>query len=385
MKTSAGKAMRPPFQCQRFLAALALSVVLAGTVAATEYAAVMPRAAQTLLLDITAAGDRAVVAGARGHILYSDDNGSSWQQARVPTTQMLTGVHFVDSKHGWAVGHDGIIVVSDDGGANWRIQRDGIAVQQQTNVELREEAYQQTRALEQAISSADEANLAALQLQLDDAVMDLEDADLALEEAVFTSPLMDVWFQDQQRGWAVGAFGTLLATTDGGQRWISQSGLVDNTDEFHLNTVTGDTAGRVFIAGEGGVMYRSLDSGKTWESLEPVYEGSWFGVVYSEPHNALLVFGLRGNLYRSTDFGSSWHSVAGDNTISLAGGNAASDGAVVLVGGVGTVLQSRDGGLSFHGSKLPDRLSLSSAIPRGGRLILVGQGGIKTREDSDDE
>jgi photosystem II stability/assembly factor-like uncharacterized protein len=376
--------MYPKLQCDRLLAALALSTVLAGAVAATEYAPVMPRAAQTLLLDIAAAGDRAVVAGARGHILYSDDNGSSWRQARVPTTQMLTGVHFVDSGHGWAVGHDGIIIVSDDGGANWRIQRDGIAVQQQANVELREEAYQQTRALEQAITIANETDRGALQQQREDAVMDLEDADLALEEAVFTSPLMDVWFQDRQRGWAVGAFGTLLATTDGGQHWISQSELVDNPDEFHLNTVTGDLAGRVFIAGEGGVMYRSLDSGKTWESLEPVYEGSWFGAVYSEPHSALLVFGLRGNLYRSIDFGSSWNSVAGDNTISLAGGSAASDGTVVLVGGVGTVLQSRDGGLSFQGSKLPDRLGLSSAMQGDDRLILVGQGGAKTVEDSDD-
>ena len=278
--------MHPRTQCRRFLAALACSAVLAGAVAATEYAPLMPRAAQALLLDIAAAGNRAVVAGARGHILYSDDDGSSWQQAKVPTAQMLTGIHFVDSRHGWAVGHDGIIVASDDGGANWRVQRDGIAVQQQTNIELREEARQRTRELERAIATDDAVDRATVQQQLEDAVMDLEDAELALQEAVFTSPLMDVWFLDQRHGWAVGAFGTLLATADGGQHWKSQSGLVNNPDEFHLNTVTGDSTGRVFIAGEGGVMYRSLDSGKTWESLKPVYEGSWFGAIYSKPHNA---------------------------------------------------------------------------------------------------
>ncbi len=71
-------------------------------------------------------------------------------------------------------------------------------------------------------------------------------------------PLMDVWFLDQNRGWAVGAFGTLLTTDDGGQHWVGQPALVDNPDEFHLNSITGDGANRVFIAGEGGLMYRSL-------------------------------------------------------------------------------------------------------------------------------
>ncbi len=92
--------------------------------------------------------------------------------------------------------------------------------------------------------------------------MDLEDADLALEEAVFTSPLMDVWFQDVNRGWAVGAFGTLVATVDGGQHWVNREKELDNPDEFHLNAITGDGKGRVFIAGEGGVMFRSLDGGR---------------------------------------------------------------------------------------------------------------------------
>lgn len=372
-------------QLIRTLLALPLLAAVSGLVAATEFAPIQPLASRSLLLDISAAGSRAVVAGARGHILYSDDGGNNWLQARVPTTQMLTGIHFIDGQLGWAVGHDGIIVVSDDGGENWRVQRDGIAAQQQTNLQLREQAHQQIKALEQAMVSANEVEMPELEIQLEDAVMDLEDADLALEEAVFTSPLMDVWFQDAQRGWAVGAFGSLQATTDGGQHWSSQAALLNNPDEFHLNTITGDSKGRVFIAGEGGVMYRSLDSGQTWETLEPFYEGSWFGTVYSAQHDALLVFGLRGNLYLSHDFGSSWQVVPGDNTITLAGGSASADGTIVLVGAVGTLLQSSDGGRSFDSSKMPDRLSLSSAIKSDSGLILVGQGGIKTREDGASE
>ncbi len=59
-------------------------------------------------------------------------------------------------RRGWAVGHDGLILVSDDGGENWRIQRDGLAVQHQTNLELRETAHRQFEELEQRLELAEE-------------------------------------------------------------------------------------------------------------------------------------------------------------------------------------------------------------------------------------
>ncbi len=376
--------MHPGYRIVTLLITLPFLAVIAGQSIATEYAPIMPLASRSLLLDIAGAGDRAITVGERGHILYSDDSGTSWQQARVPTTQMLTGVYFINQQRGWAVGHDGLILVSDDGGENWRIQRDGLAVQEQANLELRERAHRQIKELDQALESAGEEARPELELQREDAVMDLEDADLALEEPVFTSPLMDVWFLDQNRGWAVGAFGTLLTTDDGGQHWVGQPALVDNPDEFHLNTITGDGENRVFIAGEGGLMYRSGDGGDSWEALEPFYEGSWFGLVYSAPHDTLLVFGLQGNLYRSSDFGDTWEAVPGDSRVALAGGSASVEGNIVLVGGVGTVLRSQDGGLSFQRDMMPDRLSLSAAMQSDGQLILIGQGGARVLEEGND-
>ena len=354
--------------------------------AATSYAPVMPLAPRSLLLDLSLAGKRVLVAGEYGHILYSDDRGESWQQSRVPTTQMLTGIYFADENRGWAVGHDGLILVSDDGGLNWRVQRDGLAAQQQTNLELREQAHADIARLERLL--ADNTGLPddereELELALEDARFDLEDADLALEEDVFTSPLMDVWFIDAQRGWAVGAFGAFLTTRNGGKTWTSVADQIENPDEFHLNAITGDSQGRVFIAGEGGIMYRSLDGGDSWETLEPFYEGSWFGTVHSERSDILLVFGLRGTLYRSNDFGDSWEAVIDDNQVTLAGGAAGESGRVVLVGGVGTMLISDNGGESFRLARLEDRLSLVTALFAGDRLVLAGQGGVKIREVDD--
>jgi photosystem II stability/assembly factor-like uncharacterized protein len=383
--------MTPKYPLLALMVMLCLPASYAGQVHARDAAPVMPLAHKALLLDIAAAGERVLVAGEHGIILYSDDDGAHWQQAVVPTHHMLTAIHFVDRQRGWAVGHDGLIFASDDGGQNWRIQRDGLVIQHQTNLEIREAAHRRMEELQQRLATLDDASDEAndakkeqLEIDLDDARIELEDAELTLQEPVFTSPLMDVWFQDANAGWAVGAFSTLVVTTDGGQHWVNSDSVLDNPDQFHLNTVTGDGKGRVFVAGEGGVMFRSLDGGQSWESLEPFYDGSWFGAVYDARHDALLVFGLRGHLYRSTDFGSSWEPVATGNSNTLAGGNSSAEGGIVLAGGDGTVLQSADGGQTFRKNSLQDHLNLGSGLGRNGKLILVGQGGVKTVADGTD-
>ncbi|MCB1705350.1 MAG: hypothetical protein KDI17_10835 [Halioglobus sp.] len=369
--------MFPNYPVVALLALLIATLPPTAPVHAQAAAPIMPLAHKALLLDVATAGPRLVVAGEHGIVLYSDDNGDHWEQALVPTARMLTAVHFVDARKGWGVGHDGLVLVSADGGQNWRVQRDGLAMQHQLNLEQRENAHQRVEELELQLASADEADRAAIEADLEEAQFDLEDAELTLEEPVFTSPLLDVWFQDSSLGWAVGAFGTFIATADGGRHWVSRDSELDNPDELHLNAVTGDGRGRVFIVGEGGLMFRSLDSGHSWEPLQPFYDGSWFGAVYDPHYDALLVFGLRGNLYRSTDFGDTWAAVATGNSNTLAGGNWSADG-IVVVGGDGTVLHSTDGGQGFRKLSLRDHLALSSGIARGGELILVGQGGVKT-------
>jgi photosystem II stability/assembly factor-like uncharacterized protein len=342
-----------------------------------RFAPIMPRASQSLLLDVTNTGSRLVAVGERGHILFSDDNGQSWQQARVPSVQMLTSVFFANNRHGWAAGHDGIVLVTDDGGESWRTQRDGIAAQQQINLELRESAHQDIERLEQALSAATAEQAKELEIALEDAELDLEDADLALAEPPFASPLMDIWFQDRQQGWAVGAFGTLLVTRNGGRSWDSAPDMLNNPEELHLNAVSGDGRGRVFIAGESGIMFRSLDGGVQWERLESPYDGSWFGGLYSAAEDALLVFGLQGQLYRSGDFGQTWSSPGGAIDVTLAGGSSGPGREFLIVGASGTVLQSADGGRTFSQKNLPQRLSLSGGVRAGDSLVLVGQGGIR--------
>lgn len=297
------------------------------TDSATDYSIESPKAVSALLLDIAHAGKRLVAVGDRGHILYSDDNGKVWTQAKVPTRQMLTAVFFVDDKHGWAVGHDAQILASEDGGATW--------VQQFSDLEREEGA-----------------------------------------------PFLDVWFKDQNTGFVVGAYGALFATTDGGKTWEDVSDRMDNPDGYHLNAIAEVKDSGLFAVGEMGSMFRSTDWGQTWETIKGPYEGSLFGVLGTNQPGTLLAYGLRGNLFRSSDFGSTWQPITvkserGSLEFGLSGGALLKDGSLVVVGHGGSVLKSTDNGLTFSLINRPDRLSLAGVTADdNGNLILVGQGGV---------
>ncbi|WP_439899949.1 WD40/YVTN/BNR-like repeat-containing protein [Pseudomonas gingeri] len=307
------------------LAALSAPVFAAEAGAGDSvYSIESSKSVKGLLLDVVHAGARLVAVGDRGHILYSDDQGNSWTQAKVPTRQMLTAVYFVDDKHGWAVGHDAQILASSDGGATWSKQFE----------DLKREA-----------------------------------------------PLLDVWFKDLDTGFAVGAYGALLETTDGGQHWEDVSDRLDNEDQYHLNAIAAVKDSGLFVVGEQGSMFRSGDWGQTWERLDGPYQGSLFGVIGTAQPATLLAYGLRGNLYRSSDFGTSWEPVElkaarGALEFGLSGGSLQADGSLVIVGNGGSVIRSTDDGVTFSVFNRPDRISLSAVTAAGnGNLILVGQGG----------
>jgi photosystem II stability/assembly factor-like uncharacterized protein len=304
-----------------FAAPLPLQAADAATITSIE----SPKAVTSLLLDIAHAGKRLVAVGDRGHILFSEDAGRNWVQARVPSRQLLTAVYFVDDKHGWAVGHDAQILASDDGGANWELQHE-----------------------------------------------DLE------REA----PLLDIWFRDTSTGYAVGAYGALLETSDGGKTWNDVSDRLDNEDGYHLNGITAVKDAGLFVVGEAGSMFRSADWGQTWEKVQGPYEGTLFGALGTASANTLVAYGLRGNLFRSTDFGKSWQQIkllseSGPLEFGLANGSLLKDGTLVIVGHGGSVLTSKDAGRAFTVVNRADRASLAGATDdAAGTLVLVGQGGV---------
>ena len=276
-----------------------------------------PLAPKSLLLDSAVAGRRVVTAGQRGHILVSDDNGASWKQTQVPTRALLTAVHMHDENTGWVVGHDAVILRTDDGGDSWRLVH---------------------RAPEEE------------------------------------RPLLDVWFRDKDNGFAVGAYGYFLATRDGGETWASRA---ISKDDFHLNEIVPAGGQRLIIAAEAGVAYRSDDGGETWRELPSPYTGSWYGALVLDGERMLLL-GLRGHLFRSEDAGESWTRVATNTTATLTDAIRLPSGLLLLTGLEGVLLTSRDGGRTVSTTRLASRQGISSVLALAdGTVLLTGEFGVR--------
>lgn len=84
---------------------------------ATADSELMPKADKAIVTDIARSGNGAVAVGERGHVFLIDDTGT-WKQVQVPTRAMLTNVYALDS-YVWAVGHDEVILHSSDAGNHW--------------------------------------------------------------------------------------------------------------------------------------------------------------------------------------------------------------------------------------------------------------------------
>jgi photosystem II stability/assembly factor-like uncharacterized protein len=321
-------------------------------------------------MDVCRIGDRLIVVGERGHILYSDDSGRTWIQARVPVSVTLTAVAFPSRKKGWAVGHDGVILHSQDGGETWRRQLDGAVINQLMYAKLEPLIHKH----KQRLANVDGQQRTEIESTLENLEFFLYDVNMAVKEGP-TQPLMDVWFKNAHEGIVIGAFGVLLRTIDGGRNWVSLLDRIDNPDGFHYYGIC-RSGNALFIAGEAGMLFRSDDWGQSWNRLESPYEGSFFGITGSDDGSAVAAFGLRGSLYLSYDGGKNWNRVEHRKKASISAGSFFSDETVYLVCVDGSILQSRDKGKTFKARAERFPGSMSVAQSNENHIVITGLRGV---------
>jgi len=296
---------------------------------------------QSPYLDIEQVGSRTIAVGRRGVIAYSDD-GIKWTQARVPVSVMLTAVYFADDMNGWAVGHSGVILHSQDRGESWQIQYDGYKVID----DLYQLAEEKVSQIKNDIAQADESEKENLSYLLEDAEYALSDAKYDKELGP-ANPFLDVWFRNNQQGYAVGAYGLFFATEDGGATWKSISNRLENLDKYHLNAIVGVKGGAMLIAGESGSLFISENDGKDWETLYAPYSGSFFGIQPTSKEQGVIVYGLKGHAFISHDSGRNWDPIKLDTETTLTSSAIGLRGQLTLVGGSGVVYSSIDDGKTF--------------------------------------
>lgn len=279
-------------------------------------------ATSSMILGATLAGTRIVAVGEHGTILLSDDNGGHFHQARhVPADATLTAVTFSDVQHGWAVGHWGVVLHTDDGGETWRLQRSDVSVDQ---------------------------------------------------------PLFSVAFLDDRHGWAVGLWSLMLETDDGGATWHArqvESSALGSKGGLNLFSVFSGPTREVYIAAEQGVVYKSVDEGVSWQKFSTGYRGTlWSGAIGQD--GTVYVGGLRGKMFASRNGGETWSAVStgvGDSITDIV---AARNG-VAAVALDGWVTFQRPGSGTFDARQRPGREALTALVlTRDGVPVLFSEDGV---------
>jgi photosystem II stability/assembly factor-like uncharacterized protein len=201
---------------------------------------------------------------------------------------------------------------------------------------------------------------------------------LAVEE---DRPLFSVHFVDAKEGIAVGLWSLILRTADGGSTWqkvVPPASPDGGKADRNLFCAFASREGALFVAAERGAVLRSDDKGATWRYLLTGYNGSfWSGAALQD--GILLVAGLRGTVYRSVDGGKSWRAVDSGIKSSITDLVELNEHGRPVVRGVGldgTELASTDSGASFTASQREDRLSLTAAVAASDRLVRFSVSGL---------
>ncbi|MDN5862122.1 MAG: YCF48-related protein [Salinisphaera sp.] len=302
----------------------------------------MPLADHTIVNDMARAGDHLVAVGARGDILLSR-NGKTWHQVVGPVRSMLTRVVFRDNEHGWAVGWDGAILHTSDGGRHW---------------------------------------------------------DLVNFDPQWGKPYFDVMPTGPGAAVVIGSNGRMRITDDAGKTWRKVDNDVFATG-FHLYEIDALADGTLLIAGERGMLARSID-GSHWDMLVPPYIGSYFGVIPWGPHGAVL-YGLQGRVFVAEDVRTlpaldkpmayspftaknitdaarlaamGWRQIRNPVEESLYGASLDSSGRLILVGVDGSIVAGQVTDSELQAQDSPTTDPLSDVLVQDHGLLLSGRNGF---------
>jgi len=220
---------------------------------------------------------------------------TTWTPQTTGMTQSFESVSFGDAEHGCAVGWNGTIVVTSDGGATWTRKK------------------------------PDEDHL--------------------------DSHFVAVKLVNAKTGWVVGHAGAILKTTDGGETWVSQASgtLGDFTSVDFVDENTGWALGEDLLL--GATIYKTTDGGATWKGYRAANPISYLTVIrFSDASHGMVVglgktlLGSGGIVARSVDGGETWTGQSSGTSESLWGACIVDPDNAWVVGSNKTLLHTKDGG-----------------------------------------
>ena len=308
-------------------------------------------------------GDVFVTVGYNGRIIRSEDAGETWQEIESPAEWSLTQVEFVGDT-GWAVGHYGTVINSRDAGKTWTKQ-ESATEKTLFAVSFVDELHGWASGDESIFLWTDNGGESWNARRIEVSQVGLDDnMRLAVPDIMYYG----IHFVDEQHGWMVGEYGNIRNTTDGGQTWGSQHGIL--LDELRAAGVMAsdvmslaaffrvhftDPNNGLAMGGSGAIASTS-DGGQTWHWVSrdgthadvpnmPIYD-----FVRPDADGKVVAVGTNGLVLNSDNNGGNWARATTDADVFtwLNGIAIADSGKGVMVGGKGSILLTNDSGKTWR-------------------------------------
>ena len=157
-----------------------------------------------------------------------------------------------------------------------------------------------------------------------------------------TEALNDVCTINTNRAFIVGDDGIILQTADGGLHWyIQPSGT---TEDLFAVSFTDENRGTV--VGAHGTIMHTIDGGVNWIAQNCGTTNRLNEVSFSHAETGTVV-GEHGSIYRTTDGGENWTAQQSGTTNTLNGVSFCNADFGFVIGTLGTILRTTDGGTNW--------------------------------------
>lgn len=345
--------------------------------------------------------NNAWVSGGRGLILHVTNNGQDFAMLETGVQKAIYEVDFATAEDGVAVGQDGIVLKTDDGGETWN----------RIPIELPLLDWQVAQPHYFAVSrGADAQHIWAVGpvgaiIRSQDGGETWENlslwCDMSFDNFATSDPADDpestlrlnpcdvtlngVSFPTNTDGWLAGEFGVILRTQDGGVTWQRQRNVHNlpkytrpelpeeeairqripplYIEDLFLIDVDFRSAQEGYVTGESGTLLQTTDAGETWTNIPSGSFNTLLSVTAAPDNNRDdFATGVLGTLASATS--DAWQldeNVRQDVLTWIRTASFAPDGQFgVACGGKGTVLVTTDSGKSWTAA---DKAKLYDANP----------------------
>jgi len=290
------------------------------------------------LLDVFFVNEKIGYAiGNNGTIIKTLNGGISWESQISNTTETLRRVFFIDEQNGWIVGMVGEILTTNDGGANWR---------------KAPKTWNYNRYFENIFF----LNSKVGWILGSELLLKTTNGGETWTSLPQSSPYVSVYaifFTDAQTGWIADYFGSIYKTTDGGATW-KESYYLNGDKPFNVPqefgfflSISFTDKNNGWAVGSNGIMVTTSNGGLSWTRKKGINDNLFFNKIqFSDAKNG-FAFTYGSEYLQTSDGGNTWIKKSIDLNTPISIYFLFGKNNIWSVGNEGTIINTTDSGLNW--------------------------------------